>query len=76
MIEEMTERNMSEVIRIDEARIKDHLGEMVRGTVEEALNAMLDAEAGAAQCATSAGKVAVIRELEAMSVRCTPGRAR
>ncbi|MCO5157149.1 MAG: hypothetical protein M9945_10440 [Aquamicrobium sp.] len=36
---------MSNVIRIDEARIKDHLGEMVRGTVEEALNAMLDAEA-------------------------------
>ena len=30
--------------RIDEARIRDHLGEMVRGTVEEALNAMLDAE--------------------------------
>lgn len=26
-------------------RIKDHLGEMVRGTVEEALNAILDAEA-------------------------------
>ena len=36
---------MDEVIRIDEGRIKDHLGEMVRGTVEEALNAMLDAEA-------------------------------
>ncbi len=38
-------KEMSKVIRIDEARIKDHLGEMVRGTVEEALNAMLDAEA-------------------------------
>ena len=36
---------MGEVIRIDEGRIKDHLGEMVRGTVEEALNMMLDAEA-------------------------------
>jgi putative transposase len=36
---------MGQVIRIDEARIKDHLGEMVRGTVEEALNALLDAEA-------------------------------
>ena len=45
MIEETTEKDMSEVIRIDEGRIKDHLGEMVRGTVEEALNAMLDAEA-------------------------------
>lgn len=39
------EATMGQVIRIDEARIKDHLGEMVRGTVEEALNAMLDAEA-------------------------------
>jgi len=37
---------MDNVIRIDEGRIKNHLGEMVRGTVEEALNAMLDAEAG------------------------------
>ncbi len=37
--------DMGQVIQIDEARIKDHLGEMVRGTVEEALNAMLDAEA-------------------------------
>ncbi len=36
---------MGQVIQIDEAKIRDHLGEMVRGTVEEALNAMLDAEA-------------------------------
>ena len=36
---------MDNVIRIDDSRIKDHLGEMVRGTVEEALNAMLDAQA-------------------------------
>jgi transposase-like protein len=36
---------MGQVIQIDEARIRDHLGEMVRGTVEEALNALLDAEA-------------------------------
>ena len=36
---------MGDVIQIDEARIRDHLGEMVRGTVEETLNAMLDAEA-------------------------------
>ena len=33
------------MIQIDEARIRDHLDEMVRGTVEETLNAMLDAEA-------------------------------
>ncbi len=36
---------MDNVSRIDEGRIRDHLGEMVRGTVEEALNSMLDAEA-------------------------------
>ncbi len=45
MDEEKQGKEMGEVIRIDEGRIKDHLGEMVRGTVEEALNAMLDAEA-------------------------------
>jgi putative transposase len=36
---------MGQVIQIDEGRIRDHLGEMVRGTVEETLNALLDAEA-------------------------------
>src|SRR5580692_4325842 len=36
---------MGQVIQIDEARIRDHLGEMVRGTVEETINALLDAEA-------------------------------
>jgi hypothetical protein len=39
------EKTMGQVIQIDEARIRDHLGEMVRGTVEETLNATLDAEA-------------------------------
>ena len=34
----------SQVIQIDEARIRDHLGEMVRGTVEETLNAIVCAE--------------------------------
>ena len=38
-------RDLGKVIEIDEARIKDHLGEIVRGTVEETLKAMLDAEA-------------------------------
>ena len=33
------------VIKIDEGKIYDHLGELVRGSVEEALNAMLDLEA-------------------------------
>jgi hypothetical protein len=39
------EKPMGQVIQIDETRIRNHLGEMVRGTVEEVLNAMLDAEA-------------------------------
>ena len=53
------EKPMGQVIQIDEARIRDHLGEMVRGTVEETLNAMLDAEAdqlcGAGRYERSAG---------------------
>ena len=39
------DKNLSNVIKINEAQIQDHLGEMVRSTVEETLNAMLDAEA-------------------------------
>ena len=45
MSDEAKGESMGQVIRIDEGQIRDHLGEMVRGTVEEALNAMLDAEA-------------------------------
>ena len=33
------------IIQIDEERVKDHLGKIVRGTVQETLNALLDAEA-------------------------------
>lgn len=45
MSDDAKDAPMGQVIKIDEARIKDHLGEMVRGTVEEALNELLDAEA-------------------------------
>jgi len=45
MNDKRKQRPMGQVIQIDEAQIRDHLGEMVRGTVEEALNAMLDTEA-------------------------------
>jgi hypothetical protein len=38
-MKEDTTKPLSEVIRIDESEIRDHLDEMVRGTVEEALNA-------------------------------------
>ena len=36
---------LNQVIQIDEGKIREHLGEVVRSTVEETLNAMLDAEA-------------------------------
>lgn len=37
--------NLTNVIKIDEDQIKNHLGDMVRETVEETINALLDAEA-------------------------------
>lgn len=46
MAEDTTKR-MGNVIRIDEGEIRGHLTELVKGTVEETLNAMLDAEADA-----------------------------
>jgi putative transposase len=36
---------LSQLIQIDEGKIQEHLGEVVRSTVEETLNALLDAEA-------------------------------
>lgn len=38
-------KKMENVIQIDETQIQKHLGELVRGTVEETLNKLLDAEA-------------------------------
>ena len=40
-----SERVLSNVIKIDDERIKGHLDRIVCGTVEETLNALLDAEA-------------------------------
>ena len=34
-------KDFSDVIKINETQIQNHLGEMVRSTVEEALNAMI-----------------------------------
>src|SRR5690349_5418586 len=42
---ENTPSPLGNVISIDDERIKDHLDRVVRGTVEETLNALLDAEA-------------------------------
>jgi len=44
-VENDSTKPLGKVIRIDESEIRGHLDEMVRGTVEETLNAMLDAEA-------------------------------
>ena len=38
-------KGLNRVIKIDEEKIQDHLGEVVRSTVEDTLNGMLDAEA-------------------------------
>jgi transposase-like protein len=46
MIED-SKKSLGNVVQIDEKRIHDHLGELVRGTVEETLNGLLDAEADA-----------------------------
>ena len=52
---------LSKVIRIDEREIRGHLDQMVRGTVEEPLNALLDAEADdlcqAQRCERSADRI-------------------
>ena len=42
---EQSTRNLGKVIKINESAVKDHLGEMVRNTVEDTLNQMLDDEA-------------------------------
>ena len=42
---ETTPSPLSKVITIDDERIKSHLDRVVRGSVEETLNALLDAEA-------------------------------
>ncbi len=41
----MTPNQLGNVIKIDDDRIKGHLDRVVRGTVEETLNSLLDAEA-------------------------------
>src|SRR5258707_13177425 len=45
MEEDSRGTELGNVIRIDDERVLDHLGRIVRGTVEETLNAMLEAEA-------------------------------
>ena len=44
-MEKDSTKALDRVIRIDEGEIRGHLNELVRGTVEETLNGLLDAEA-------------------------------
>ena len=45
MEEDSKGTELSNVIRVDDERVRDHLGRIVGGTVEQTLNAMLEAEA-------------------------------
>ena len=42
---ESVSKKLGNVIQIDEEQIQQHLGNLVRGTLEETLNKLLDAEA-------------------------------
>ena len=68
------EKPMGQVIQIDEARIRDHLGELVRDTVEDTLNAcwMPRRTSFAARADTSAVRPGRILGLAATSERCRP----
>ena len=60
-MEKDSTKPLGKVIRIDESEIRGHLDEMVRGTVEETLNALLEAEAdelcGASRYERSADRI-------------------
>src|ERR687893_3126822 len=57
------------VVRIDEERIKDHLGRIVLGTVEGTLDALLDAEADRLCGATRYERTEARRDTRAGSYR-------
>ena len=76
---EDSRKTLSKVVQIDERRIQDHLGELVRGTVEETLNGLLDAEADtpcAAPSATNAAPIGPTTGRAATSASCTRRPAR
>ena len=70
---------LNQVIQIDEGQIQAHLGEVVRSTVEETLNALLDAEADQSvpcRSGTSAPKAGRTRGRAATSGSCIPRPAK
>ena len=74
MSDEIKGEEMGHLIQIDEARIQDNLGEMVRGTVEEALNAVLGVEMG--QGIMDAARQIRLCGTATTTVRYTPKRAK
>ena len=78
MEEDSRGTEFSNVIRIDDDRVREHLGRIVRGTVEETLNAMLEAEAVACATpvATSRQRRAAISVPAATIASCRPKPAR
>jgi len=45
MTQKHCNKKAGKIIQIDEKQVKDHLGEIFRGTVQETLNTLLDEEA-------------------------------
>ena len=69
---------LNNVITIDDERIKSHLDRVVRGTVEETLNALLDAEADRLCNAQryERSELVAIPALATTSAACRPRLAR
>ena len=70
--------NLEGVIRIEEEKIRSHVGEVVRETVEQTLNGLLQAEADEL-CGAKRTRVrpsGSIRGLGTTTASCRPRRAR
>ena len=75
---EITPSPLNNVISIDDERIKNHLDRVVRGSVEETLNALLEAEADRL-CNAQRYERSEARQIHAratMSAGCRPRLAR
>ena len=59
-------KELGQVIRIDDERVQNYLRNAVRGSVEETLNAMLDAEAERLRNAGRYGRTEVRRDTRAL----------
>ena len=73
-----TEKAISGAIKIDEKEIQDHIDGLVRQSVEDTLNALLNAEADAScnAAAISGHRIGWTPGREAVTESCSPRRAR